>query len=214
MAKSHVLTRLILEPRTRTGTTAAHALRRVGKIPGVVYGHGGPMPIAIEAKQLADLVLSGNRSHIVEATVGTKKDSVLLRRIEADPIYHKPLSVDFQRVTRNEPIVAAVTVVTSGKARGVRESGGGGAVMDIVTHQLEIKGPAHAIPDTLVVDVSELGMHDHVAAGQVPLPAGFTLITPPDTLVVTVEVSRAAVSLGPEEELAPSELGEVQPPAE
>jgi large subunit ribosomal protein L25 len=210
MAKPHTLTKLILEPRTRTGTTAAHALRRAGKIPGVVYGHGTPVPIAIDAKQLADLVLSGNRSHIVEATVGTEKDSVLLRRVEPDPIYHKPLAVDFQRVTRNEPIVAVVTVVTTGAARGVRESG---AVMDIVTHQLEIKGPAHAIPDSLVVDVTDLGLHDHVTAAQVALPKGFNLISPPETMVVSVEISRAAVSTGPEE-LAASELTETPTPSE
>jgi large subunit ribosomal protein L25 len=204
MAKPHTLTTLILEPRTRTGTTAAHALRRAGKIPGVVYGHGPAIPIAVDAKQLTDLVLSGNRSHIVEATVGTEKDSVLLRRIEPDPIYHKPLAVDFQRVTRNEPIVAVVNVVTTGNARGVRDSG---AVMDIVAHQLEIKGPAHAIPDSLIVDVTALGLHEHVTAAQVSLPSGFSLISPPDTLVVSVEISRAAVSSGPEE-LAAAELTE------
>lgn len=212
MAKPHVLTSLILEPRTRTGTTAAHALRRAGKVPGVVYGHGPSTPIAIDAKQLADLILSGNRAHIVEASIGTKKDSVLLRRIEPEPITHKPLAVDFQRVTRNEPIVAVVTVVTQGTALGVREAGG--AVMDIVTHQLEIKGPAHAIPDSLVVDVSGLALHDHVTAAQVPLPKGFALLTPPDTVVISVEISRAAVSTGPEEELAASELIETPPAAE
>jgi large subunit ribosomal protein L25 len=159
MAKPHSLSMLVLEPRTRTGTTAAHALRRAGKIPGVVYGHGAATPIAIDAKQLTDLLLSGNRAHIVEAAIGATRDSVLLRRIEPDPIHHKPLSVDFQRVTRNEAIFATVNVVTTGTARGVREAG---AVMDIVTHQLEIKGPAHAIPDSLVVDVTPLGLHEHI----------------------------------------------------
>lgn len=204
MAKPHTVSTLTLELRNRTGTTAAHALRRAGKIPGVVYGHGTPTPVAIDAKQLADLLLSGNRAHIIEATVGADKASVLLRRIEPDPIYHKPLAVDFQRVTRNEPIVAIVNVITTGTARGVRESG---AVMDIVAHQLEIKGPAHAIPDSLVVDVTALGLHEHVTAAQVSLPSGFSLISQPDTLVVSVEISRAAVSTGPEE-LAATELTE------
>jgi large subunit ribosomal protein L25 len=193
MSKQHTLAKLTLEPRTRVGTTAAHALRRVGKIPGVVYGHGHATPISVDAKQLADLIHSGQKSRIVDATIGDASDSVLLRRVEADPITRKPLSVDFQRVTRDEAITSNVTIVTVGTPRGVRDEGG---VMDVITHALEIKGPAQSIPDNLTIDVSELAVHEHVTAGQIPLPKGFTLITPPETVVVSVEVTRAEVSEG------------------
>jgi large subunit ribosomal protein L25 len=185
----HTVSSLTLEPRTATGTTKAQALRRLGKIPGVVYGHGEATPIAVDAKQLSELLLSGNKSRILEAQIGAKKDSVLLRRVEAHPISRKPLSVDFQRVTRDEAINSNVTVVTTGTPVGVRDQGG---VMDIITHSLEIKGPAQSIPDNLTVDVSELTVHQHVTAAQVELPKGFTLITPPETVVVSVEITRAA----------------------
>jgi large subunit ribosomal protein L25 len=193
MSKQHTLAKLTLEPRTSVGTTAAHALRRVGKIPGVVYGHGRATPISVDAKQLAELIHSGQKSRILDATIGDASDSVLLRRVEADPITRKPLSVDFQRVTRDEAISSNVTVVPAGTPRGVRDEGG---VMDVITHALEIKGPAESIPDSLTIDVSELGIHEHVTAAQVALPKGFTLITPPDTVVVSVEVTRAEVSEG------------------
>jgi large subunit ribosomal protein L25 len=193
MSKQHTISKLILEPREAVGTTSSHALRRAGKIPGVVYGHGRATPISVDAKQLADLIHSGQKSRIVDATIGDASDSVLLRRVEADPITRKPLSVDFQRVTRDEAISSSVTVVTTGTPRGVRDEGG---VMDVITHALEIKGPAQSIPDNLTIDVSELGVHEHVTAGQVALPEGFTLITAPETVVVSVEVTRAEVSEG------------------
>ena len=189
MTKQHNLATVSLQPRTEVGTTAAHALRAAGKIPGVVYGHGAPTPISIDAKQLSELLLSGGRSHIVSAAIGDKKDSVLLRRIEAHPITRKPLSVDFQRVTRNEAITSSVPIVTVGTPVGVRDQGG---VLDVITHDLEVKGPASAIPDTIEIDVNDLAVHQHVTAGDVKLPKGFTLITPPDTVVVSVEITRAA----------------------
>jgi large subunit ribosomal protein L25 len=191
MSKPHTLTNLVLEPRTGIGTTASHALRRAGKIPGVVYGHGQATPIAIDVKQLADLILSGHRSHIVEASIGGKKDSVMLRRVEAHPLTRKPLSVDFQRVTKDEAITASVNVVTVGSPIGVRDQDG---VMDVVTHALEVKGPAQHIPDQLTVDVTDLAVHQHVTAGEIALPKGFTLITPPDTIVVSVSITRAGVA--------------------
>ncbi|HEV2739866.1 MAG TPA: 50S ribosomal protein L25 [Candidatus Elarobacter sp.] len=206
MPKQHTVASLTLEPRAGIGTTSSQRLRKTGKIPGVVYGHGEATPIAVDAKQLADLLLSGNKSKIVDATIGDKHDSVLLRRVEAHPISRRPLSVDFQRVSRDEAITSNVTVVTTGTAVGVRDNGG---VMDIISHTLEIKGPAQYIPDNLTVDVSELDVHQHILAGQVTLPKDFTLITPPETVVVSVEITRALAS-----EEAPAEITAETPPAE
>jgi large subunit ribosomal protein L25 len=199
MAKKHTLTTLTLEARGTAGTTAAHALRKTGKVPGVVYGHGAPTPVTVDAKQLAELLLSGNRSHIVEATVAGKPDSVLIRKIEADPLSRKPLSVDFQRVSKGEAVTASVTVLPVGVPRGVKDEG---AVMDVVTHALDVKGPAQSIPDHLEIDVTGMSAHTHVNAGDVKLPEGFTLLTPPDTVVISVEITRAAVAEGPAEETA------------
>jgi large subunit ribosomal protein L25 len=191
MPKHHTVASLTLEPRPGVGTTSSQRLRKTGKIPGVVYGHGEATPIAVDAKQLADLLLSGNKSKIVDATIGDKHDSVLLRRVEAHPISRRPLSVDFQRVSRDEAITSNVTIVTTGTAVGVRDNGG---VMDIISHTLEIKGPAQYIPDNLTIDVSGLDVHGHILAGEVTLPKGFTLITPPETVVVSVEITRALAS--------------------
>ncbi|HEX3467882.1 MAG TPA: 50S ribosomal protein L25 [Candidatus Elarobacter sp.] len=198
MSKQRSVSKVTLEPRSQIGTTSAHALRRAGKIPGVVYGHGQATPISIDVKELIELLHSGQRSRIVDATIGKAKDSVLLRRIEADPITRKPLSVDFQRVDRDEAITSSVTVVTHGTPRGVRDEGG---VLDTVSHALEIRGPAASIPEHLTVDVTELGVHQHITAGDVELPKGFTLITPAETVVVAVEITRAEVA----EEATPAE---------
>jgi large subunit ribosomal protein L25 len=206
MAKKHTLTTLTLEARDGAGTTKSQALRKLGKVPGVVYGHGDPTPVSVDAKQLAELLLSGNRSHIVEATVAGKPDSVLIRKIEAHPLTRKALAVDFQRVTQGEAITATVTVTTTGLARGVKDEG---AVMDIVTHTLDVKGPAQSIPDHLEIDVTNMGAHTHVLAGDVKLPEGFSLLTPPDTVVISVEITRAGVAEGPAEETA-----EAAPPAD
>jgi len=189
MAKARSISTITLEPRSESGTTASQRVRRLGLIPGVVYGHGTATPISVDARQLAELIHSGGKSQIVEATIGGVKDSVLLRRVEADPISRKPLSVDFQRVKQGESINASVNVLTIGTPIGVTEGDG---VLDVITHVLEIRGPAQSIPDHLTVDVANLGVHQHITAAQVTLPEGFSLLTPPETVVASVEITRAA----------------------
>ena len=189
MAKARSISTITLEPRSESGTTASQRVRRLGLIPGVVYGHGTATPISVDARQLAELIHSGGKSQIVEATIGGVKDSVLLRRVEADPISRKPLSVDFQRVKQGESINASVNVLTIGTPIGVTEGDG---VLDVITHVLEIRGPAQSIPDHLTVDVANLGVHQHITDAQVTLPEGFSLLTPPETVVASVEITRAA----------------------
>ena len=65
---------LPIEHRTKTGTTGAQALRREGKIPGVLYGHGSePLHVAFEAKIFDDLLHHGARNGVVTLTLNGKK---------------------------------------------------------------------------------------------------------------------------------------------
>lgn len=209
MSKNSLPDVLVLEKRSAVGTTGAQATRRAGAVPGVVYGHGSATPIAIDTRILAALIANGGSNRIVEALVDGKRDSVLLRDVQRDPITHRPLAADFQRVSQTEEIWATVNIVTVGVAPGVKEQSG---ILDIVTHALEIKGPAGKLPEHLEADVSALGIGDHVTAGQIPLPAGFVMITPPDTIVVSVE---SATRERAEEEAvaAPAEAAPAEPAA-
>jgi large subunit ribosomal protein L25 len=189
---------LTIEHRDHTGTSSARAVRHAGKIPGVLYGHGAPNPIAIEAKALEGLLLSGGKSHIVDATIDGVHDSVLLREVQRDPITHRPIHADFQRVTKGEAITASVSIVTTGTPVGVKDEGG---VLDFVTRSIDVKGPADKIPESIEIDVAPLNVGEHISASQVPLPAGFTLLTPSDSVILSVEGSRTAQEA---EEAAPA----------
>jgi large subunit ribosomal protein L25 len=193
---------LAVERRTKLGTTGAHALRAAGKIPAVLYGHGVvPEHLALDARAFEDLLHRGGRNTIVSLSDGgRKRQTALVREIQRHPVSRRVVHADLQRVSADETIDARLAVVTVGVAEGVRNAG---AVMDVITHEIEVEGPASKIPENLEVDVTELGIHEHVTAGEIALPAGFKLITPPETVVVAIEASRTAREL--EEAAAPVE---------
>ena len=185
---------LPIERRDKTGTSAAHALRRDGKVPGVLYGHGAaPMHLAIDARALDDLLHGGGRTGIVTLTLdGKKADTALVRDLAYHSISHKVVHVDLQRVSANEAVHAKLPVITVGVARGVKDFGG---VMDVHVHEVEVEGPANQLPDHLEINVAELGIHQHANASDIALPKGFKLLTAPDTIVVAVEASKTAQHL-------------------
>ncbi len=195
---------LAVERRSKLGTTGAQALRAAGKIPAVLYGHGVvPEHLALDARAFEDLVHRVGRNAIITLMDGGRKhQTVLVRDIQVHPVSRRVVHADLQRVSADETITALLEIVTVGVAEGVRNAG---AVMDVITHEIEIAGPASKIPEHLEVDVTELGINQHVSAGEIPLPDGFRLVTSPDTVVVAIEASRTAKDL--EEAAAPAEEG-------
>jgi large subunit ribosomal protein L25 len=194
---------LKLELREKSGSTGARNERQNGRIPGVLYGHGkAPVAIAVDAKAFGEL-LHGKRSTIVDVTLDGTKDTAIIRDMQLDPVTRRVMSIDFQRVSRTDVITAEVPIITVGTPAGVREQGG---VMDVVTHELEVRGPADQIPESFRVDVSELTIGHHINAGDIPLPAGFRLVTAPDQTIVSIEAPRV------EEEVV-ADLTQVTPEA-
>ncbi len=181
------------ELRERVGTTEAQRLRAAGKIPAVVYGHGAPAQhVALDARRFEELLTRIGRNAIIALTIDGKKETALVRDLRQHEVSRKILHVDLLRVSAKEHIHAKAPVVTTGVARGVKEFGG---VMDVVVHELEIEGPADEFPDHIEVDVSDLGLHQHIVAGDVKVPKGFKIRTPADTIVVSIEASKTSQQL-------------------
>jgi large subunit ribosomal protein L25 len=196
---------LAVEPRTKLGTTGAHALRAAGKVPAVLYGHGVvPEHIAIDSRSFDELLARAGRNAILTLSDGNRKhQTALVREIQRHPVSRRVVHADLQRVSADETIDARLAIVTVGVAEGVRNAG---AVMDVLTHELEVAGPANRIPEHLEVDVTLLGIHEHITAGQITLPEGFRLLTAPEAIVVAIEPSRTAREL--EEAAAPEAAAE------
>jgi len=208
--------KLAVEHRPKLGTTGSQALRAAGKVPAVLYGHGVmPEHLAVDARAFAELIHRAGRNAIITLTEGPRKhQTALVRAIQIHPVSRRIVHADLQRVSADETIDARLAIVTVGVAEGVRNSG---AVMDIITHELEVAGPANRIPEHLEVDVTELGIHDHVTAGEIALPEGFRLLTAPETVVVSIEPSRTARELeeaaAPAEAVEPEVIGAAEPAA-
>lgn len=192
---------LALETRAKTGTTGSNNARREGKVPGVLFGHGSS-PIAVQADAAAfdELLRLGGKNHLLDITIdGGSKDTALVREVQRDPISRRVLHADFQRVRATEEIPASLPLVTVGTPDGVKNAGG---VMDVIHHTVEVLAPANALPESIEVDVSHLGMHAHLTAAELKLPAKVKLNMDPHAILISIEASKVAQEVAADEEAA------------
>lgn len=180
---------LTVTTRTKTGTTAAAAVRKSGMIPGVLFGHGSaPTAIALDAKAFDELLHRGGKNHLLDITLdGGGRDTALIRDVQRDPISRRVVHADLQRVGATEEIAASLPLVTVGVAEGVKNSGG---VMDVVLHAVDVTGPANALPEHIEADVSKLAINAHLTAGDLTLPPSIRLALDPSTILIAIAPSK------------------------
>jgi len=203
---------LTASTRTKTGTTASAALRRTGKVPASLFGHGSaPTAVALDAKAFDALLHAGGKNQLLDITLdGGTPDTALVREVQRDPITRRVVHADLQRVSATEEIDASLPLVAVGVAEGVKNGGG---VMDIVFHAVDVSGRANALPEALEADVSALGIGDHFTAGDLKLPAGLKLEMDPTTVLISIEASKTAAAAAAAAPAAPEEPALVGEPA-
>ncbi len=139
---------LHVELRDKTGSLAARKLRRSGRIPAVLYGHGeGTQHLTIAATEVSSLL----RHHGKAVTLdGAVKDTALLSDVQFNALGTEVLHLDLIRVNLQEKVVVTVPVHLSGDAVGVRS---GGVLLENV-HEVEVRCSAGAIPESLTLNVA------------------------------------------------------------
>ncbi|MNM95842.1 General stress protein CTC [compost metagenome] len=193
MTENHHSKHLNASHRTETSRSSLHELRDKGGIPGVVYGtEGENLMISVESKDLSKFIRTG-RSEFFELQVESESYPVLIKEIQQKG--GKIIHVDFQHVSKNKPIRVKVPLHINGTAKGT-EAGG---VLQVQANDLEVEGLPDALPASLEIDVTPLGIGDKLLASDVQLPQGITLIADEQELIASVIQTRGAEAADEEE---------------
>jgi large subunit ribosomal protein L25 len=191
---------------------AAKRLRKAGIIPANIYGHKeASLPVQITAIAFEHL----QRAHATRSIISLRMpdtaspQTVLIRHVQRDPRNGKVIHIDFFRVSMSERINVKVPLRFVGEAPGVTNEGG---VLLHLLDALEVECVASDIPEYIEVDVTLLAEIDDILhAGDIKLPANFTLLTDPEEGVAKVAATRAEVA---EEAAAAPAAEEAPAPAE
>ncbi|MEJ2517158.1 MAG: 50S ribosomal protein L25/general stress protein Ctc [Methyloceanibacter sp.] len=199
--------------RGRTGTGGARAIRREGRIPGIVYGGSDePLNITLETKEVSKQIQTGHfQSTVYMLDMDGTKIRAIPRDVQVDPVRDFPIHVDFLRLAKNAMIDVDVPVhfLNEGAAPGLKRGG----VLNIVRHEISLNCPADSIPESIEIDLSGMEIGDSIHISSVALPEGAEpTIADRDFTVATI------VGRGSEEETedegAEEEVAEEETPEE
>jgi large subunit ribosomal protein L25 len=207
------ITTLSAERRVRAGKGAARATRRMGRVPGIIYGgNQEPMMISLEPRELARaLAKLGALASLVDVRLDDTLHRALPRDVQYDPATDTPLHVDFMRVGADTRVTVTVPVVFINPEMSIGLRRGG--ILNIVSHGIELVCQVDNIPEQLVVDLDGLDIGNSIHISAVSFPPGvqptitdrdFTIASIAASSAVREEAAAAATAPPPAEQPAPA----------
>ena len=171
--------------RETSGTRGAHAVRRAGFVPGIVYGaHKEPTPVSVEVRAFDKVLREAGESSIVMIEGVGAAIPTLIHEVDLDPVTHRPRHIDFYAVTKGEKVEVAVSLNFVNESPAVKA----GANLVKVLHELEIKADPMNLPHDIEVDLSALvELGDQIRAGDLKLPSGVELMIDAEEVVVLAQ---------------------------
>ena len=177
---------IVVQPRDVTGSRAARRLRKAGLIPGVLYGHGKEATMfAVDPHVMRAALSTGAGTHaVLEITVEGHKRAhhAIVKDMELDPVKSTLTHLDLQEIRLDETIETTVAVRFEGEAKGVKSGG----MLDESTREVTVRGLVTAIPEHLVLDISDMDINDTAKVGDLVVPEGIELVDDPEQVLCSV----------------------------
>jgi large subunit ribosomal protein L25 len=190
---------LAVKQRAETGSNASNRVRKQGGIPVNFYGPSGNRLLTVndsEFRVFYKKVRGQTALFEIEDESGKRVRS-LIEEVQIDPISQKVIHVDIREIAKGVEISAHVVVHTKGQAYGVKNEGG---VIEIVAHQVDVRCLPRHLPTEILVDVTNLKLHDSIHIGELPVLEGVTYLGDPGQVVVSCSGTATSASVEDSEE--------------
>lgn len=177
---------LTIETREKLGKGICRRLRENGRIPAVVYGKGlEPVSVSLDKKELETAISGeGGRNNLLtlKGSAGLDGKIVIVADMTRNALKGTVLHVDLHNISLRENVKVKVPIAISTVAKGIKEGG----IQDIVRHEIEIECLPTEIPETIEVDVTELGLGESLHVSALQLPEGLKILDDPNATIVNI----------------------------
>jgi large subunit ribosomal protein L25 len=176
------------------GSADSRRQRRNGKIPAVIYGHGEPKGLLIDAHEFNTKFMTVSESTIINLQVDGDSRDVLIRDYQEDTVSGAITHVDFYEIERGKALRTNVGLRLTGAAVGIREGG----ILESFVHELEVECLPKDLPASIDVDITDLEIGHSIHIRDISIPPGVQILNSQDQVICTIAHKRVEVEEVPE----------------
>jgi len=195
-------------PRVNVGKKDAKDIRSKKIVPCVLYGGKEQIFFTTPEDSFKNIVYTPEICTVKLQINGTEINCIL-QDLQFHPVTDKILHADFLEIFDDKPITMHVPVKVIGTSPGIIK--GGKLLMKL--KKVKIRALPGNLPDHITLDISNLEIGDSIRVNQIPSD-NMTILESPNSIVVTVRVTRVVVEEQPAEaEATAAPVAETAEPA-
>lgn len=187
------VTSLTLVQREERGKGPCARLRANGLVPGVFYNSKGEnISFTVDNLALGKAFEKVRYSKMIELQIEVdgkvEKRNALFKKLVSHPVKRRYDHVDFIGIDLDKEVQVTIPVEVTGRAKGVVLGG----KLEILQERVLVRCLPTAIPDSIVIDTTELGIGDKIFVDQLVLPEGVTPVYDRNYVVLAIQTGRGA----------------------
>ena len=193
-----------IECEPRESGVNPRKLRRMGKLPAVLYGHEGTesvslsVPLAFAQRMLTAVEVNNTLINVKVPELSLDCQS-LLRDVQTHPWKSSLYHLSFFAIAGQDSVTVTVPLNFVGEPIGVKQDNGS---LDLVLNSLELQCEPQSIPESIDIDISGLTVGDAIHVNELVLPKGVTSAGEGNRVVASVLAPSGASSTDDTEEAA------------
>lgn len=172
--------------RENLGKKATKAVRVSENIPCVLYGGKDNVHFTVSASAVRKLIYTPE-VYVVELTIGKNKTKAIMKELQFHAVTDKVQHIDFLEIDEKKPVVVELPVKLTGLAEGVKAGG----KLSLEMRKLKVKGIYTNIPESITVDVTNVGLGKSIQVGKLALK-DLEILNSKMSVVAQVKLTRAA----------------------
>ncbi|HOV38753.1 MAG TPA: 50S ribosomal protein L25 [Spirochaetales bacterium] len=167
--------------------SATRRLRKQGKIPGIVYGFMGSLPVAVDSHDFHSKFHTISENNIITLKIGDRSYDVLVKDYQSNILKGTIEHLDFYAIQSDKTVRTRIPIHFIGSSKGVREGG----ILEVQLHELEVECLPRDIQSEVPVDITHLDIGHALHVKDIQLPPGIKVLVPADQVVASVVHARA-----------------------
>ena len=173
--------------RTATGKTAAKNLRKVGRIPAVVYNSKGEATsIEVGEVEFNKIWRTVTPTTSINLKIDGKECLALIKDVEYNIRNDKVLHADFFAPDANEKLVMKIKIHYAGTPAGVLKGG----FKKERNNEIKIKAAIADLPETITADISKINVSEALRVKDLEVSKKVEVLTDAELPLVTVSPAR------------------------
>ena len=159
------------------------ALRKIGEIPGIIYGEflDKPIPVKMKDLELRKMLKSNNSGSIIPFSLNGKKFNCVVKEVQKSN-FNEILHIDLQYTKPNEVIKMKIPVMFTGQENLIVKR----LILDAGTTSIEFQGCVEKIPEYIEINVSDMNINDKIFVKDITVPEDVIILDNPDILLAVI----------------------------